>query len=294
MLSKLWAYYNTNYKKVVIIPIILILFFSSILVWNKIKTGEFVEKDISLKGGTTITVNTEKSVAISDLERSVSAEFDIDDIAIRELSDPLSRKTIGYEIQLGTEVERSVLLSGLESILNIELDDQNTSIGYQGSSLAKTFFRDITWILLISFILVSIVSLYYFKNVVSSCVIILSVVGDIICVLGLMNILGIKFSIATIGALLMIIGYSTDSNILMTTNIVKRTETSVENRIKRTIKTEFTMDAAAYTTYSVMFFLSNIAIIQHIALVLILGIFFDEIFTSGMNNTLQRMRIEKK
>jgi preprotein translocase subunit SecF len=287
--EKMWDNYNKNYKKLLIIPLILVLFFGSVLIYNRITTGEFLDKDITLTGGTTITVSTTTEFNVDALKASISESFDTTDISIRVLSESFSRKVVGYEIQIGKEVDRDVLTTEIEGIMNIKLTHENSSIGFQGPTLGASFFKVAIYVLLVSFILISIISFYYFRNLAGSFAIVISVIADVICIFGLMELVGIKFSIATIGALLMIIGYSTDSNILLTTNIIKRREGTLESRLKHTLKTELTMDAAAYTTYSIMFLLSNIAIIQHIAIILIIGIFFDEIFTFLLNNGLQRL-----
>ena len=287
--EKIWGAYNKNYKKLLIIPILLVIFFGSVLIFNKVTTGEFIKKDTTLTGGTTVTVTTTSEFDVAVLKKSISDVFDTPDVSIRVLSESFSRKVVGYEIQIGKEIDRDVLTLEIGKIMNMELTHENSSVGFQGPTLGASFFKMAIYVLIASFVLISIISFYYFRNLASSFSIVISVIADVICILGLMDLIGIKFSIATIGAILMIIGYSTDSNILLTTNIVKRREGTLEGRLKHTLKTELTMDAAAYTTYSIMFLLSNIAIIQHIAMVLIIGIFFDEIFTFLLNNALQRM-----
>ena len=290
--EKFWSYYMANYKKLMIIPLILVIVFGAVLLNNKIKTGEFIDKDVSLKGGTTITVTTNESMDPHLLESKLKQVFGTDDVTVRVLTEPFSNRVVGYSMQLDINENKTMIMNKLSSIFH-PLPEENVSIGYQGPSLAKTFFHEIVYILMFSFLLVSLVSYYYFRNIFATFAIIISVVGDIICILGLMNVLGIKFTTATIGALLMIVGYSTDSNILLSTNILKRREGSLSYRIRKALKTELTQDLSSYTVYFTMLALSNVAIIQHIATILIMGIFFDEIFTLIWNNGLQRLWVEK-
>jgi len=56
----------------------------------------------------------------------------------------------------------------------------------------------------------------------SSCVI-LAAVSDIISTIAVTNLLGLKMSTAGIAALLMLIGYSVDTDILLTTKVLKTT-----------------------------------------------------------------------
>jgi preprotein translocase subunit SecF len=92
----------------------------------------------------------------------------------------------------------------------------------------------------------------------------------------------------------MIIGYSTDSDILLATYILKRKEGTLMERIKHGIKVELTVDIAAYVVYLIMFMLSNIEIIKHIALIMLLGTTFDVINTWIQNAGLQRMYLERR
>jgi len=50
---------------------------------------------------------------------------------------------------------------------------------------------------------------------------------------------------------------------------------------------------AAFVTFSIMFFVSNVELIKHIALVLIIGIFFDIIDTWLGNAGFQRIYKER-
>ena len=63
--AKLKHIYEKDYKKLLIIPLIILIVSISILCLWKVNTGEFVEKDFSLKGGTLVTVKTDQSLDIS-------------------------------------------------------------------------------------------------------------------------------------------------------------------------------------------------------------------------------------
>ncbi|RLG17699.1 hypothetical protein DRN75_03355 [Nanoarchaeota archaeon] len=281
-----WEWYDKNYKKLIIIPTILLLTFSGILIHHKVTTGEFVEKGIEFKGGTVITISTDEQYDVQDLESKFSSELGTD-VVVRKINDIFGH-TKAYEVSVDNVLDYDEAIDLVERLLG----DVDVSIANQEPSLGASFFRDAVKVLAVSFILISLVSFYYFRKFYSALTIVVSAISDIIAIFAVMDLFGMKFSIATIGALLMVLGYSTDSNILLTTNIVKRKEGTISYRIKQTLKTELTQDFAAYLVYFTMFFLSNVSIIKHIALILILGIFFDEIFTLVLNNTLQRVIVE--
>ena len=63
---KFHKWYNKNYKKLLLIPLILFILAIGILTSSYYSTGEFLEKDITLTGGTSITVLT-KDTNIKDV-----------------------------------------------------------------------------------------------------------------------------------------------------------------------------------------------------------------------------------
>ena len=52
-------FYNKNWKKLMILPIFLFILSCTILYSNYLSTGEFINKDVSLKGGYLITIKTD-------------------------------------------------------------------------------------------------------------------------------------------------------------------------------------------------------------------------------------------
>ena len=71
--------------------------FSSLLIYNKLTTGEFINKDISLKGGLSITLYLQEELDIADIETWLADETD-KQINIRRISEPLTNKIQGYTI----------------------------------------------------------------------------------------------------------------------------------------------------------------------------------------------------
>ena len=74
MKKKLVEIYDKQYKKLLFIPFIILLISSALIGYNYSVTGDFVNKGVSLKGGSTITIN--KATDIISLEKDC-ATFDI-------------------------------------------------------------------------------------------------------------------------------------------------------------------------------------------------------------------------
>ncbi len=260
-------------RKLILIPLVILLISSSYLAFKYFTTGKIIEKDISLKGGTVITIYTNKSLNFSD-------EFEV-----RELKNAFGKVT-GYELITDRE------LSDNEINELRKLYGNDISVGTQSASIASSFFIDMIKVLLIGFMLMAIVSFYYFKNVAQSLTIFAIIIFDFIEVIAAMSLLNIKLSLTSIGALLMMIDYSTDGNILISSFILKKKESDVKERIKRAFKIDFVCDIAAYTVFTIMFLFSPIEVIKEIALILLLGTFFDQINNWLLTAPLNVMKVE--
>jgi preprotein translocase subunit SecF len=75
-----------------------------------------------------------------------------------------------------------------------------------------------------------LVVFFYFRSIAPSLAVILEAFSDIIVTLAIFNLTGIKLSTAGIAAFLMLIGYSVDTDILLSTRVLKRKDGTVMER----------------------------------------------------------------
>jgi len=293
MFDKLFDFYFNNYRKLIFIPLIILLFNIGVIVYTYATTGAPILMDSSLKGGVSFIFNCADEINIDNFQEYLVNNLGTDDVNIILLSSSVSSQIIGYEVQTQQGITKEELQSLTDSYLGFELNDEDISYGSQSSVIGSSFLQEAIPLLIGSFILMAIVSYFYFKNVLPALTITFSTLSDIIGILAMLDLLGIKAGIATIGALLMTIGFSTDSDILLATSILKREEDTLKTRLKKAVKTELTMTLAALITFSIMFFLSTVDVIKHISLVLLLGIIFDFINTYCESVSLQRMYLDK-
>jgi preprotein translocase subunit SecF len=127
-----------------------------------------------------------------------------------------------------------------------------------------------------------------FREPVPSVAIILAALCDILIALGGMSIFKIPLSIASVGALLMLIGYSVDTDILLTTRLLKRREGTVESRAKNAMYTGLTMSFAAIAAMGVLFVVTKLIMpeattLSNISAVLVIGLIGDILSTWLMN-----------
>ncbi len=157
--------------------------------------------------------------------------------------------------------------------------------------------------LAISFIGMAIVVFLIFRSPVPSFAVVLSALSDIIIAAAFMRIAGIELSLGTVAALLMLIGYSVDSDILLTNRVLKRRGT-VEEKISRAMQTGITMTSTTLAALVVMYVVSTfpyliipsftqITLLSQISGVLIIGLAADLMNTWLLNTGILRWYVLK-
>ena len=244
--------YDKHYKKLLLIPIILMVLSVGYLFYFYSQTGEFIIKDISLSGGTTITLSgnlLDKN--LENLEQQLKAEYDA--ISFRRLTEATSGRTLTFVVE--SQANPDTLKASIEKVLGEKLTSENSSTEFSDSALSGNFYRQLIIALIVSFILMSIVIFFLFRSFVPSVAVIFAAFSDIVMPLALIDYLGIKISAAGIAAFLMLIGYSVDTDILLTTRALKKHEGTLNQRIYGAFKTGIFMTLTALAAVLPAFFL---------------------------------------
>jgi preprotein translocase subunit SecF len=142
-----------------------------------------------------------------------------------------------------------------------------------------------------------------FRTAVPSLAVVLSALSDITIAAAFMNLAGIELSLGTVAALLMLIGYSVDSDILLTTRVLKRRGT-VEEKMSRAMHTGITMTTTTLAALVVMYLVSTysylvssslpqIPMLSDISIVLIFGLAADIMNTWLLNTAILRWHVER-
>jgi preprotein translocase subunit SecF len=92
----------------------------------------------------------------------------------------------------------------------------------------------------------------------------------------------------------MLVGYSIDTDILLSVRVLKRKEGTILDRTIGAMKTGITMSVAALLAVLSAYFLSNSSVIREIMFILIIGLIGDIIFTWVQNAGILRWHLEKK
>ncbi|MFH1972057.1 MAG: MMPL family transporter [archaeon] len=272
--------YFNNYKKLFIIPIVILIIAISFLAYQYNQTGDIIEKDVTLKGGITATIYTEKS--FPDIENQLLDIFPGKDLIVRDITQFGSDEHIGVSIEI-SDVEQDELKETLEEITGLILNSDNYSLEIVGSSLGENFYKQMIVAILLAFLFMAIVVFITFRAWVPSLTVVFSAFADLTITLAILNILNLRLSTAGIAALLLLIGYSIDTNILLTTRVLRKREGTIFEGIKSSMKTGLTMSATTIVALTVGYFVATSPVLKQMFLIIVIGLFIDIIMTYCMN-----------
>ena len=142
----------------------------------------------------------------------------------------------------------------------------------------------------------AIVIFIIFKTAVPSLAVIISAFANILMTLVTFNLLGMKMSSAGIVAFLMLIGYSVDTDVLLTTRLIKRKEGTLNKRIIGAMKTGMTMTLTSFFAFLAALFIvkSFSAELTQIFSVLVIGLGYDLFNTWVTNVSILKWYVEAK
>lgn len=173
----------------------------------------------------------------------------------------------------------------LKEELNLD-DDAKIQTREIAPTLGKDFVKSSIKVGLVAFVLLITVILLFFREIVPSGLIIFAVIFDVFAALAGMAIFNIPLSLTTIPALLMLIGYSVDTDILLSTRVLKDVSKDPFDSANSSVATGLTMTFTTMATIIVMLivsYLTQMLVIYEISIILICGLVGDVISTWFFN-----------
>ncbi|MFI5383611.1 MAG: protein translocase subunit SecF [Methanosarcina thermophila] len=278
---------NHDNRQLLAIPLAILAVSLVILLVSFMSSGSPVDLGMEFQGGTQISVETTDSPA--KLEEMYSS-YDITDVR-----------------QAGSRVVMQFGVMDKEQQRQLENDITSRYSNVQIQQVGPIYGRDLqvqaVRALIISFIGMSLVAFLLFRTLIPSLAIILSAFSDIMIAAAFMKVAGIELSLGTLSALLMLIGYSVDSDILLTNRVLKRRGT-IEEKISRAMQTGITMTTTTLAALAVMYIVSTysylvipsftqITLLSQISIVLIAGLIADMMNTWLLNTGILRWYVSK-
>ena len=348
MFNNAGKFYEGNYKRYMIIPIV--LYFVLIFI---IAAFPGITFGMDLQGGTRIILRADRTAEAKDIDTKLLEDLLKQDFSFKNLqvSGISSSATIGASIQFSENLELSaaekeiVLANSLlskapeqaishaknavkllakysapaysenaEEMVSIANDALTKSKEYFQNKirevigkefgatsnvrveqreisavLGKSFWENALFVMLVAFIAIAIVVFALFRKLIPSLAVIAAGIFDILSGLAGMAIFNIPLSLTTIPALLMLIGYSIATDILLTTRVLTRREDTPAQRSWSSFITGITMTLTAIAALAIMLvgsYIAQISVIFEISAVILFGSIGDIIATWLFNAPL--------
>jgi preprotein translocase subunit SecF len=273
-------------KLMLAIPLIILLAASAFLVLNFMQTGEWFDRSIELKGGVLLSIRVDSALDIGSIQSALSEEYGR--VVVRELRS-FSGSGITIQAETGTDID--ALEASLE---RLGIDTSDSSVETVGPALGESFWAQAQISIIVAFILMGIIVFVIFRTFVPSTAVIAAAVADIVATLAIMQVVSIELSLASFAALLMLIGYSIDTDILLTTRVIRSTEGQIPERIWGAFKTGMTMTMTTLGVLAAIVLTTTSPVLFAIASVLLIGLVIDIINTWLMNAVIIRWYAERK
>jgi preprotein translocase subunit SecF len=252
-------------KQLVIIPLVLLAVSLALIALNTATTGMPVTPGIDFSGGIAVTVIT------TDTKEQITSYFA--DYPLVEVSDMGNGKFLKFGLMDDAKYK------SLTSLINQKYPDAR--IDQIGETFGKSLQSQAVLALIFAFIGMSIVVFLSFRTFVPSGAVVLSAFADMVMTAATMNIVRIPLSLGTLAALLMLIGYSVDSDILLTNRVLKR-QGKLNDKLAGAFHTGIIMTSTTLAAATAMFVVSwfgAVQILMDISAVLLIGLIFDVINT---------------
>jgi preprotein translocase subunit SecF len=285
--GKYIEFYDKHSTKLLIATVIFFLVFASVIVVNYARTGEFFQKGVSLRGGSIITVQLSTPVDVEAVQKSLE-KLATEEISVTELS-AVTGEHLGFIVE--TTLQN---ISLIKSQIQSGYDVKTMNVENVGPRLGASFFNQLKISVIIAFLLMAAVIFAYFRSPLPSSYIVLSAVVDILFPLAMVVILNVKVSAAGIAAFLMLIGYSVDTDILLTTRVLKGKTGTVSERICGAMSTGIVMTIAAMAATGIAYLTTPSEVLKQITMILFFGLVADIPSTWFQNAGLLKLYAERK
>ncbi|PSP56033.1 preprotein translocase subunit SecF [Halobacteriales archaeon QS_1_67_19] len=272
-------------RQLAAIPLAILAVALLVIVGWYVFTGAPVRLGMEFTGGTELRVQTATPAG------EIPEQFDADVVSVS----PVQTESNTYIVTFGPEAQSQSI--GTQARENLE-PAQNCEGGceivksIQGTSpsFGQSTQRLALMGLGLAFVGMSALVFLMFRTFVPSIAVVISAFSDIAIPLALMNLLGIELSLGTVAALLMLIGYSVDSDILLNNHVLRRSGDFYEST-HRAMRTGVTMTVTSLSAMAVMAVVAalfGIDLLRDIGIVLVLGLATDLMNTYMLNLSLLR------
>jgi len=274
-------------KKLMIIPILMLV--AGIVIVVLSYTSGTMPMSIDFRGGTMLTAPL-KGEFPSGIEGQISSTLGYN-VKTRVVKDAFGNQEIEIFIDKPLSSDE---VDTVKKILEKDgINKDSVASDIIQPSLGTEFFRQTLNALLFAFTLMALTVFLRFRTPVPSFAVVLSAFSDIVVTLAILVLIGIELSKGSLVALLLLIGYSVDTDILLTTRMLVKKKEPLTERIKKSMKTGMTMSITTFSAMFVLYIISSSKILDDVAMVIMIGMVVDMINTWIQNVGILKWYLER-
>jgi Preprotein translocase subunit SecF len=263
-----------SYDRYLYVPAILVVAALTVLGGNFALNGQFVNLGTDFTGGTEITYQVGGGqFSPQEAEDAFANSGRPGADATRQTTGNTTRLLVELPPpQLERDEARQVLTAaGIEAEVE--------SFRSINASVSEEFFTQAGIAFGLAFSVMSVVIFVAFRDAIPSLAVVFAATADIVFALAGMALFGIPLTLGTLAALLMLIGYSVDTDIVLSTRVLKRERGSLKSRVWSSIKTGTTMSSGGIAGFLLLYLVSLALVgpseLSNIAAVMVIGLAAD-------------------
>ncbi len=271
----IWLRY---WRTLVYIPAILFVLSLVLFAYNQYMYDSPVHKSVELIGGKVITISYSGIQKQPFENYATKHEYDIRYIGSNTLT-----------VEIPYNANDTKIISDLKQW--ISMDDY--SVREIGPVLGEKFWSQSQMAILVALVFISIMVFFLFRSFVPSVAVISSIIIDTVLTTAIVTLMGKEFSIAMIGALLTIMAYSIDTDVLLTTKLTK-TRSDFRVAMRDAMQTATIIILASLVSSVTVYVVSTNQVLDDIALVLTIGLIVDFIVTWFQNAGIIKWWVDER
>ncbi|HID61045.1 MAG TPA: hypothetical protein EYP46_04205 [Hadesarchaea archaeon] len=280
-----WPQRRLSNRQLVAIPVGLAIFLGLVTVIS-ISSGVFpVGRDF--KGGSLIRLSGENVPGVDVVEAAV---------------ENLLGSNVDVDLfENGLDIRTDNVLEDAEENLVVEMfhdqfevSENAIRIETMGPTITGLYSEQARNAIIGAFVAMAFIIFIAFRRRITIGAILLSVGLDMFGVLGCMALFHIELSLASIAGLLMLIGYAVDTNILLTTRVLKRVGGEPRERVIEAMRTGLMMNCSTLIPIVSLNVITTAPQLYQLTAVLIFGIIIDIFNTWFLNATIISRHVERQ
>lgn len=281
-----WHVKHLSNRQMIAISLLLAAFLAGVILIRHIPLSQDFEE------GTLISVQgLDNAPDASAVEQTIEGILATDVSA--KVTEDRTTGRFGLEIEVGRDIDEDEE-NQIREFLSAEFAGAEPDIHPKGSVLTS-IFKEQAWKAVVgAFIAMTAVLFIVFRHSVVVGIMILCVALDALGAFGGMAIFQIPLSFGSIAGILMVIGYSVDTDILLSNHMLKRFGGDARSRAADAMKTGLMTSGTTITVLVAINLLTTAPLLYELSAALIFGVLADMVNTWFLNVGVLSWHIERR